>query len=77
MKRRRLKWYRLSFPRELDEATVLAVLSSLSGVPHGTRLLLDVVASEAGIEHNLGVTPVAADIVAAELRAAGAFASTR
>jgi hypothetical protein len=71
MNRRPLRWYRLSFPRDLQEDAVIAALSSLSGMSPGSRLVLDVVASEAGIEHRLAVSPNAADVVTAELRAAG------
>lgn len=68
--RRELTWFRLRFPRDLDEDAVLAALSSFSGVAHGSRLLFDLSATNDGIEHRLAVSPEAAEIVASGLRAA-------
>lgn len=70
MKRAELTWYRLGFPRDLDSAAVLAALSSLSGVPHGTRLVFDVAASPDGIVHRLAVSRSAARVAEASLHAA-------
>jgi hypothetical protein len=68
--RAELTWYRLRFPRDLDEAAVLAALSSFSGVPHGTRLVFDLSATQDGIEHRLALSSEAAGIVTSGLRAA-------
>jgi Type IV secretion-system coupling protein DNA-binding domain len=65
-----LTWYQLRFPRDLSQDAVLAALSAFSGVSHGTRLVFDLSASQQGIEHRLAVTPSAAEVVAANLRAA-------
>jgi hypothetical protein len=65
-----LTWFRLRFPRDLDEAAVLAALSAFSGVSHGTRLVFDLFATQSGIEHRLAVSPKATDIVTSGLRAA-------
>jgi Type IV secretion-system coupling protein DNA-binding domain len=70
VKRPELTWYQLRFPRDLSQEAVLAALSAFSGVSHGTRLVFDLSASQAGIEHRLAVTPAAAEVVAANLRAA-------
>ena len=70
MKRAGLIWFRLGFPRDLNDDAVLAALASFSGVPHGTRLVFDLVATHQGITHRLGVTAAQADIVAGGLRAA-------
>jgi len=70
MKRADLTWWRLRFPDGLTDATVVAALSALSGVSHRTRLVFDLSADHAGIEHRLGVTANAADIALADLRAA-------
>lgn len=70
MKKPKLTWFRLRFPRELDEDAVLAALASFSGLPHGTRLVLKVSATSEGITHSLGVTPKAWQAVAGNLRAA-------
>jgi hypothetical protein len=65
-----LRWYRLSFPRGLELDAVLAVLSSLSGMSYGTRLVLELSADDGGITHRVGLPGSAAEVVAAELRAA-------
>lgn len=70
MRRAELTWYRLRFPRELTDDAVLAALSSLSGVPHATRLVFDLKATSTGIEHRLAVSSTRTDIVTASLRAA-------
>jgi hypothetical protein len=57
VKRAELTWFQLRFPRDLDEDAVLAALSSFSGVPHRTRLIFDLSATQAGIEHRLAVSP--------------------
>ena len=69
MRRAELTWFRLRFPEGLTDAAVLAALSALSGVSHRTRLVFDLSADHSGIEHRLGVTPNAADIALADLRA--------
>ncbi len=68
--RKQLAWYRLSFPRDLDEGAASAALASLSGIASWARIAVEVVGSSAGIEHRLGVTASDREIVAAELRAA-------
>lgn len=65
-----LTWYRLRFPRELDEAAATAALSAVAGMSHRTRLILDLSASAEHIEHRLAVTPDAADLLLGSLRAA-------
>jgi hypothetical protein len=70
MKRAELHWFRLRFPRELDEAAALAALTSFSGLPHGSRLVLDLTATNEGISHRLGVSPKSTEIITAALRAA-------
>lgn len=68
--RRAEHWFRLTFPRDFDEAAVVAVLSSWSGLPQRTRLTLEVVADAQGVEHRLGITDDSRDTAATELRAA-------
>jgi hypothetical protein len=70
MRRAGLIWYRLSFPRDLDQEAVLATLASLSGLPAPSRLVLNLSASREGIEHYLGATPAVAEVVTGALRAA-------
>lgn len=70
MSRTDLVWFRLKFPRELDEGAVIAALTVFSGVSHQTRLVLDVTATDAGITHYLAVTTASTETVAASLRAA-------
>jgi hypothetical protein len=65
-----LTWFRLRFPRDLDESAVLAALSAFSGVSHNTRLAFDLAATHAGIEHRLAVSPDATGMVTSSLRAA-------
>ncbi|MGE5281084.1 MAG: type IV secretory system conjugative DNA transfer family protein [Chloroflexota bacterium] len=66
----KLNWFQLRFPRDLSEPAVLAALSSFSGVPHGTRLVLDLSATNGGITHRLAVSPAATETAMAGLRAA-------
>ncbi|MGA7966752.1 MAG: hypothetical protein WCB49_12875, partial [Gammaproteobacteria bacterium] len=63
-------WFELRFPRELDEGDVLAALGVFSGVPSRARIALELLATDDGITHRLGVTENAAETVAATLRAA-------
>lgn len=70
MKRPELITYRLRFPSEVTEDEVLAALSSFSGVPHGTRLVFDLVASDEGIEHFLSISNHLSGVVTGGLRAA-------
>jgi hypothetical protein len=65
-----LTWYRLRFPRDLEDSAVIAALSAFSGVSYNTRLVFDLRASRDGITHNLAVSPRAADGVLGSLRAA-------
>jgi hypothetical protein len=61
--------FRLRFPRDVDERSVVAALSAFAGLPHGTRLVFSLTASDAGIEHRLAITRQAVDTVAGGLRA--------
>jgi hypothetical protein len=70
MKRSELTWFRLRFPRDLDESAVLAALAAFSGVSHNTRVVFDLAATHAGIEHRLAVSPEVTAIVTSSLRAA-------
>jgi type IV secretion system coupling TraD/TrwB family protein len=70
MNRAKLNWFQLRFPRDLSEAAVLAALSSFSGVPFRTRLVLDLSATDSGITHRLAVSPADTETVMAGLRAA-------
>jgi hypothetical protein len=70
MKRPELRTYRLGFPQEVSEDSVLAALSSFSGVAYGTKVVFDLIASADGIEHRLGITARAADVATGGLRAA-------
>src|ERR1700691_1639967 len=70
MKQTELTWFRLRFPRDLTSDAVLAALSAFSGVSHNTRLVFDLSATEAGIEHRLAVSPKATESVLGSLRAA-------
>lgn len=70
MSRAALTWLRLRFPRDLTDDAALAALSAFSGVPHRTRLIFALTATEHGIEHRLAVSPQAVDMVSASLRAA-------
>lgn len=70
MKQAKLLWYRLRFPRDLEEPAVLAALAAFSGVSHNSRLVFNLSATEAGIDHHLAVSPPARDVVTGGLRAA-------
>jgi hypothetical protein len=70
MSRAELTWFRLSFPRDLDQKAVVQALASFSGAPHRTRLIFDLEATHAGITHRLAVSGSHADIVIGGLRAA-------
>jgi hypothetical protein len=70
MNRTKLNWWRLRFPQELKQDAVLAALSSLSGIPFQTRLVLDLTATDSGTLHRLGITPADTETVTAALRAA-------
>ena len=65
-----LTWFQLNFPRDLTNDAVLAALSGFSGVAHGGRLVFDLCASVAGIEHHLAISTPAAETATAALRAA-------
>jgi hypothetical protein len=70
MSRGDLDWFKLTFPRDLETDAAVAALSSFSGVPHGTRLILDLSATAEGISHRLAVSPASTESVTASLRAA-------
>jgi hypothetical protein len=70
MMRSELHYYRLSFPRDLTQDAVLAALASFSGVPHTTRLVFDLSATQTGITHHLAVNPIAVESILGNLRAA-------
>jgi hypothetical protein len=70
MRRAEPTWFRLHFPRDLDQSAVLAALASISGVAYRTRLIFDLSATRAGIEHRLAISPSAVDVLSAGLRAA-------
>jgi hypothetical protein len=70
MKRTELTWFQLRFPRDLDKNSVLAALAGVCGLPHGSRLVFDLSATQAGIEHRLAINTKATDIVTGSLRAA-------
>lgn len=63
-------WFGLRFPVGLDPKQVTAALSSFSGLPHGSRVLLEVAADQGGIAHRLATNAQTADTIAAGLRAA-------
>lgn len=70
MSRAGLTWFALRFPRELDSDAAIAALSACSGLPHPSRLVFSLSASDAGIVHRLAVTNNAVETVAASLHAA-------
>jgi len=71
MSRRKLDhWFELRFPRDVSEQQVIAALAALSGLPHGSRLTLELTADNNGISHRLGVSDAAQGTVTASLRAA-------
>jgi type IV secretion system coupling TraD/TrwB family protein len=63
-------WFELRWPRDVSEEQATAALSSFSGLPHGTRLTLEVTADDSGITHRLATSPATSETVAAALRAA-------
>jgi len=63
-------WFELRWPRNVSDDQIVAALASLSGLPHGARLLFEVAADERGITHKLAATEVVSETVAAALRAA-------
>ena len=63
-------WFELRWPRNVEPNQVVAALSSLSGLPHRARLILEVRANHSGIYHRLVTTEPIAETVAAALRAA-------
>jgi hypothetical protein len=67
---RKLTYYRLKFPRDLSQEAAIAALSAFSGLSHNSRLVFDLTANQEGIEHRLGVSPAATDVVLGGLRAA-------
>jgi hypothetical protein len=69
--RAELSWFRLGFPREgVTAEAVTSVLGGLSGADWRTRLVLELSATAAGIQHRIGVSPYAIDALTSELRAA-------
>lgn len=62
--------FELRWPRNVEEKQVVAALSSLSGLPHRARLMLEVRANHDGIYHRLATTEPIAETVSAALRAA-------
>ncbi len=70
MRRAELKYYRLSFPRDLTQDAVLAALASFSGVPYPTKLVFELSATKDGITHHLAVSSKATESVLGSLRAA-------
>jgi hypothetical protein len=70
VRRAELNWFALRFPRDLKQDAVLAVLSSFSGLAHGSRLIFDLSATNTGITHRLGVSKSATVAVTSSLRAA-------
>jgi hypothetical protein len=70
MRQAELSWFRQRFPRDLDQAAVLAALASFSGLPHPTRLVFDLSAGHDGITHHLATNRRAVETVLGHLRAA-------
>ena len=66
----KLDWFQLRFPHDLEQDAALAALSSFSGLPSRSRLVLELSASAEGIVHRLGVSPSHTELVTASLRAA-------
>lgn len=62
--------FELRWPRGVEDDQAIAALSSLSGLPHGARLVLEVTADHDGITHRLSTTDAVSETVAAALRAA-------
>jgi hypothetical protein len=65
-----LDWFSLRFPQGLEQDAVLAALSSFSGLPSRSRLVLELSATAAGISHRLSVSSRHTELVTASLRAA-------
>ncbi len=70
MRQLALTHYRLRFPHDLTDAAVTAALASLSGAPHGTRLIFELSATETSITHQLAVSADHSELVIGSLRAA-------
>lgn len=69
--RAELSWFQLSFPRDgVTADAVVSVLSGLSGADWRTRVVLAVSADASGIEHQVGISAGAADLLTGELRSA-------
>jgi hypothetical protein len=66
----RLDWFQLRFPLGLEQNSVLAALAAFSGVPHRTRIVLELHADHAGIRHRLGIRAHDTESVIGTLRAA-------
>ncbi|HET7052973.1 MAG TPA: hypothetical protein VFI09_03535 [Solirubrobacterales bacterium] len=66
----KLDWFKLKFPRDVTQDSVVATLSAFSGAAHGVRLVFDLSATAENITHRLGVSPNATDAVTGNLRAA-------
>jgi Type IV secretion-system coupling protein DNA-binding domain/TraM recognition site of TraD and TraG len=62
--------FEIRWPRNVEADQIVAALSSLSGLPHRARLMLEVRANHGGIYHRLATTAPIAETVAAALRAA-------
>jgi hypothetical protein len=63
-------WFELRWPRDVAPEQITAALSSLAGLPHGARLVIEVAADESGITHRLAIAAAVSGTVAAALRAA-------
>lgn len=70
MTRTGMATFRLSFPRDLTSEAAIAALSALSGLPHPTKLVFALDATQQGIAHYLAVTAPSAEAVLGSLRAA-------
>lgn len=67
---RKLTWYQLRFPRDLDQDAALAAFSAFAGLPHSARLVLSLSASTEGISHHLSISEGHAEAITGSLRAA-------
>ncbi|MGH7488702.1 MAG: hypothetical protein ACREMY_24340, partial [bacterium] len=65
----KLNWFQLRFPRELDKDGVLNALAAFSGAPSRARIVLELHADHAGIQHRLGVRTRDTESITATLRA--------
>lgn len=70
MSRADLAWFKLKFPRDLEDRAAVTALSTFTGIPYGVKIVLDLSATAAGISHHLAVTESHRESVAANLRAA-------